>query len=103
MALDPSSPMNAMMNSFMYQMMGMKPPKAKAGLRSTAPAAPAAPLLGSLASSYFKKPEAGLTGPGAVGGPPMAGLQPMGNRARGEASWAQRYGVKPKWATLPQE
>ncbi len=88
--------------SFMYQMMGMKPPKAKAGLRTPAPAAPPAPLLGSLSSSYFKKPQAGLTGPGAVGGPPQAGLQPMGNRARGEASWTQRYGTAPKWSRLPQ-
>lgn len=102
---DWNSGMGQVMTGFMNQMMGIKTPrKTSAGLRSPAgPVAPAAPLLGSLASSYFKKPQAGLVTPPAAGGPPMAGLQPMGNRARGEASWAQRYGVKPKWATLPQE
>lgn len=93
------------LQTLMNQMMGIKSPKRpSAGLsgRSAAPAAPAAPLLGSLASSYFKRPQAGLPAPGA-GGPPMAGLEPMGNRARGEASWTQRYGVKPKWATLPPQ
>lgn len=105
MPTDPNSPMNGMLSMFMNQMMGIKNPKRPtAGLsgRSAAPAAPAAPLLGSLSSSYFKRPQAGLPTPG-VGGPPQAGLAPMGNRDRGEASWASRYGVKPKWATLPPQ
>lgn len=103
---DWDSGMGQAMKGFMNQMMGIpnKRRPTSAGLRSpAAPAAPAAPLLGSLASSYFKKPQAGLAQPGAIGGPPQAGLQPMGNRARGEASWTQRYGTAPKWSRLPQE
>lgn len=65
------------------------------------PAAPAAPLLGSLSASYFKQPQAGLTQPGVVG-VPQAGLPAMGNRARGEASWTQRYGTTPKWSRLQE-
>lgn len=90
MALDPNSPMNAMMNSFMYQMMGMKPPKRPSAGLKPGPVAPPAPLLSSAATSYFKKPQAGLAPP-SVSPPSQAGLPTDGG-------WAARYGVKPKWS-----